>query len=150
MGRPSTHKAQDKFRKLVKSPLFHSFEIFDHNLVCVEQRKATVVLNRPVFTGQVVLDISKEIMYDFHYNVMKKKYGNSIHVLGTDTDSLIYKIETEDFYRDMEKMLDYFDTSDYSPDHFLHSVVSKKVFGKFKDEINGVPIKGFVGLKPKM
>ena len=56
----------------------------------------------------------------------------------------------QDFYRDVEKMLDYFDTSDYSPDHFLHSVVNKKVFGKFKDEMNGVPIKGFVRLKPKM
>lgn len=67
-------------------------------------------------------------MYDYHYNVMKKKYGNSIQVLGTDTDSLIYKIETEDIYRDMEKMLDYFDTSDYSKDHFLQCCQQKSVW----------------------
>jgi len=143
-------KQQDKFRKLVKSPLYHSFEIFDFGLVCVERRKGTVVLNRPVYTGQVVLDISKEIMYDFHYNVIKEKYGDRVQVLGTDTDSLIYKIETQDIYIDMGEMLDYFDTSDYDKEHALYSIVNKKSFGKFKDEMNGVPIKAFVGLKAKM
>ena len=143
-------KNRMKFRKLVRSPLFHSFELFDHGLCAVERRKQSVLLNRPTYTGQAVLDISKEIMYNFHYNVMKKRYGSQITVLGTDTDSLIYEIRTEDIYKDMAEMSSYFDTSDYPPEHPLFSVKNKKMFGKFKDEMNGVPIKSFVGLRPKM
>lgn len=143
-------KQGEKFRKLVKSPLYHSFDIFDYGLVAVERRKAKIHLDRPLYTGQVVLDISKEIMYDFHFNCMKKKYGDAIHVCGSDTDSLIYKIKTDDVYNDMLEMKEWFDTSDYPVNHPLYSVVNKKVLGKFKDEMNGSPIRAFVGLRPKM
>lgn len=60
-------KTRDKFRKLVRSPLFHSFELFDYDMVCVERKEAKVVLNRSLFVGQVCLDISKKIIYDFYY-----------------------------------------------------------------------------------
>lgn len=143
-------KKSEKFKKLVKSPLFHSFEIFDHGLVSVERRKARVVLNRPVYAGQVVLDVSKEIMYNFHYNCMKERYGDRIKVCGSDTDSLIYKVQTDDVYADIKDMAEYFDLSDYPKEHPLHSNVNKKVPGKFKDEMNGEPIKNFIGLRPKM
>ncbi|KAJ1526545.1 hypothetical protein ONE63_008132 [Megalurothrips usitatus] len=143
-------KDKDIFRKLVRSPLFHSFEIFDHGLVAVERRKAKITFNRPAYTGQVILDISKEIMYNFHYNIMKQRYGQDITVLATDTDSLIYKIKTDDVYQDMMDLNQHFDTSDYPEDHALHSLTNKKTYGKFKDEMNGEPIAAFVGLRPKM
>lgn len=59
---------REKLRKLVCSPLctYYSFEVFNHNLVCVERKKGKVVLNRPLFVGQVCLDISKNIMYEFY------------------------------------------------------------------------------------
>ncbi|KAK3910146.1 Peptide methionine sulfoxide reductase MsrA 2, partial [Frankliniella fusca] len=143
-------KKNDKFLKLVRSPLYHSFELFDHGLVAVERKKATIVLNRPVYTGAVILDISKEIMYDFYYNCLKRKYGNNVSVGVTDTDSLLLSIKTNDVYSDMHDLSDHLDTSDYPPDHPLFSVKNKKVLGKFKDELNGVPLKAMVGLRAKM
>jgi len=117
-----------KFKKLVRSPLFHSFDVFDHGLVCVERKKSKVVLNRPVYAGQVVLDVSKEVMCDFHFNCMKKKYGDNIKVCGTDTDSLIYEIKTNDVYEDISQMSEYFDLSDHPKEHWLHSEENKKKF----------------------
>ena len=89
-------------------------------------------------------------MYDFHYGYIKQKYGDKAQLCFTDTDSLLYDIETADIYQDMAKDADKFDTSDYPTDHFLHSVVNKKVIGKMKDETASVPIKEFVGLRSKM
>lgn len=68
----------------------------------------------------------------------------------TDTNSLIYHIETEDVYRDMEKHMDWYDTSDYPKDHFLYSDQNKKRMGFMKDKLSGTPIVGFFGLRAKM
>ncbi len=89
-------------------------------------------------------------MYNFHYNVMKKKYGNNIRLLATDTDSLKYDIKTNDLYDDMNKMSEHFDFSDYPKNHKCYNETNKKVIGKFKDETNGNPIVEFVGLRAKM
>jgi hypothetical protein len=87
---------------------------------------------------------------DFHYNVVLKKYGTNARLLFTDTDSLTYHIHTEDVYRDLEGMKEYFDTSDYPRDHFLYSRDNCKVLGKFKDECSGQSPLSFVGLRSKM
>ena len=100
--------------------------------------------------GASILDISKILMYDFHYNYIKKKYGSYARLLFTDTDSLCYEIETDDIYGDMYENRDLFDTSDYNKDHFLFSTENKKVIGKMKDECAGRVIEEFVGLKSKM
>ncbi|GBL91025.1 hypothetical protein AVEN_184415-1 [Araneus ventricosus] len=89
-------------------------------------------------------------MYDFHYNTILKKYGDKTQLLFTDTDSLCYEITTEDLNKDFENMKDYFDFSDYPPDHALFSVENKKRIGFFKDELNGQPCFEFVGLRSKM
>ena len=68
----------------------------------------------------------------------------------TDTDSLCYEIFTENLPKDLEPHLNLFDTSNYHPDHFLFSLVNKKVIGKFKDELGGLQMGEFVGLKPKL
>ncbi|KAK3731226.1 hypothetical protein QZH41_004694 [Actinostola sp. cb2023] len=139
-----------QLKKLTANPLFDYFRIFDENLVGVNMKKPTLYLNRPIYVGFCILDLSKVLMYDFHYHVIKQKYGNNATLLFTDTDSLCYNIQTEDIYEDMQQDHDLYDTSEYPRDHVLHSTVNKKVLGKMKDETHGLPIEEFVGLRPKM
>ena len=92
-------------------------------------------------------------MFDFHYNYTKNKYNNSAELLFTDTDSLMYQIQTDDFYEDISLDIEEkFDTSDYPPDHEsgILTVVNKTVIGMFKGEVAGKEITHFVGLKPKL
>ena len=100
-----------------------------------------------------ILDLSKTLMYDFHYNYIKQKYGDKAKLLFTDTDSLMYEIQTEDFYKDISvDVKDRFDTSDYSPNHpsGKPSGLNKKVIGIFRDEAGGKVIDEFVGLRAKL
>ena len=97
-----------------------------------------------------ILDLSKTLMYDFHYNYIKNKYGDRAKLLFTDTDSLTYEIEAEDVYQDVWCDKDKFDNSDYPENSQNHDKTNKKVIGKFKDEAACIPIVEFVGLKPKM
>ena len=90
-------------------------------------------------------------MYDYHYNYVKKEYpGEWSKLLFTDTDSLVYRIRTDDLFRDMLKDQDKFDFSGYPKDHPCFSNANKKVIGKMKDELNGSLMKEFVGLRAKM
>ncbi len=138
------------FEKLVCKPTFKSFKIFSEDLTAVHLAKQQIELNKPTYVGLSVLELSKLIMFQFHYDCMKSLYGDRAKLLMTDTDSLIYDIETEDLYDDMVNNLHWFDTSDYPKNHSAYSEVNKKVLGKFKDETNGNPIVEFVGLRPKM
>ena len=100
-----------------------------------------------------ILDLSKNLMYDFHYNYIKNKYGTKTKLLFTDTNSLMYEIESEDFYADIADDVDeWFDTSDYPKDHpsGIRTRINKKVIGKFKDEACGKQIEEFVGLRAKL
>ena len=103
-------------------------------------------LNRPIYVGFFILDMSKTLMYDFHYNHIKKMYGSSATLLFTDTDSLAYVIQTND----MMNSIYLYDTSDYPNYSQLFSLKNKKIIGKMKDETFGNPIHAFVGLKSKM
>ena len=97
-----------------------------------------------------ILDLSTTLMYDFHYNYIKKKYGDKARLLFTDTDSLTYEIEAEDVYKDFWNDKDKFHNSDYPESSPYFDKTNKKVIGKFKDEAAGVPIREFVGLRSKM
>lgn len=141
---------QSKARKLTNKPTFHAFKIFNKDLVAVHMLKQKLYLNRPIYVGFSILDMSKTLMYDFHYNYMKQKYGQKAQLLFTDTDSLCYSVYTHDIYNDMLNDKEFFDTSEYKHNHPLHSMVNKKVLGKMKDETHGIPIHEFVGLKSKM
>jgi hypothetical protein len=127
-----------KLKKLVAKPSFKRFKIFNEDLVGVEMKRVTIELNRPAYLGAQILDISKNLMTTFHYEVMKQKYGDQIELLFTDTDSLCYEITTDDVYEDMKNFQDCFDTSNYDKDHPLYCDKNKKVPGKFKDELGGV------------
>ncbi|XP_073244701.1 uncharacterized protein [Porites lutea] len=106
-----------------------------------------------VYVGQAILDLSKTLMFDFHYNYIKDKYGKKAELLFTDTDSLMYQIKTKDFYEDIcYDIKNKFDTSDFPSDHpsGITTGVNKKVIGMFKDEASGKQITHFVGLRPKL
>ena len=116
-------------------------------------KKTGLYMNKPVYLGACILDLSKTIMYDFHYNYIKPKYGDKAKLLFTDTDSLAYEIETEDFYKDISgDVINRFDTSDYPDKHpsGIPTGINKKVLGMFKDEAMGRSIKEFVGLRAKL
>ena len=142
-----------KALKLSSRPNFDRCTIFDRNLIAIHMKKTEVYFNKPVYVGQAILDLSKTLMFDFHYNYIKDKYGKKAELLFTDTDSLMYQIKTKDFYEDIyDDVKNKFDTSDYPSDHpsGILTGVNKKVIGMFKDEASGKQITHFVGLRPKL
>ena len=144
---------KEKFKKLVAKPNFRSRKIFSENLVSVHMKKTSLTMNKPVYLGMCILELSKTIMFDFHYNYIKLKYGDKAKLLFTDTDSFMYEIETEDFYKDIAgDVKDRFDTSDYPENHpsGIPTGINKKVLGMMKDEAAGKIIKEFVGLRSKL
>ena len=100
--------------------------------------------------GVCILDLSKTLMYDFHYNYIKKKYNDKAELLFTDTDSLTYEIETEDVYKDFWSDKYTFDNSEYPENSPYFDKSNKKVIGKFKDEASRIPVDKFIGLRSKM
>ena len=142
--------SKEKLLKLASKPTYVSSKIFNENLVAVHKIKETLTLNRPAYVGMCILDLSKTLMYDFHYNYIKNKYGDKAKPLFTDTDSLTYEIETKDVYKDFWNDKDKFDNSDYPENSQYFNKTNKKVIGKFKDEAAGIPITEFVGLRSKM
>ena len=141
---------EKKLDKLTSKPTYVSSKIFNENLMAVHKIKEALTLNRPAYVGMCILDLSKTLMYDFHYNYIKERYGDRAKLLFTDTDSLTYEIETEDVYKDFWNDKDMFDNSDYPENSSYYCNANKKVIGKFKDEACGVSIVEFVGLKSKM
>ncbi|CAG8637950.1 8254_t:CDS:2 [Ambispora gerdemannii] len=106
--------------RLISDPAFVSRKIFyGTNLVAVHRRQTNVKLNKPEYVGACILDLSKYYMYDFWYGYLKKKYGDRVKLLYTDTDSLIIEIEMENIYQDMIDDCDLFDFSDYPKDHWV-------------------------------
>ena len=141
---------EKRLRKLIASPAFNRSKIFDEDLAALHMNKSHLYLNRPVYVGMSILDLSKHLMYDFYYNTLKKQYGDRCEVLYTDTDSLLLEIQTEDVYQDMLENIYLYDTSDYPQNSPLYNTANKKRLGKFKDECSGIPISEYVSLRPKM
>ena len=144
---------KEEYLKNVTKPNFKSGTILGPNLMGYEMGKVRVVMNKPVYLGQVTLDLSKTIMYEFHYDYMIPKYGDRLKLCYMDTDSLIYSIKTEDFYADIADDVETrFDTSGYPNDGSRPLPVgkNKKVIGLMKDELGGETMKEFVSLRPKM
>ena len=126
------------------------FTIFNDNLVGVHIRKTEVELNKPIYMGQCILDDSKLLMYDFHYNFMLKKFKReNIDLLFTDTDSLAYHTRNQDINEIIKENKDKFDLSNYPKEHPLYDKTNMKVIGKFKNE-SPKEIKEFIGLRSKL
>ena len=142
-----------KAERLAAKPNFKHCNIFSEDLIAIHMKKTFLTFNKPVYLGMCILDLSKTLMFDFHYSYIKKKYGDKAKLLFTDTDSLMYEIQTEDFYEDIKgDVKDRFDTSDYPSNHpsGIPTGCNKKVLEMFKDEAGGKIIDKFVGLRAKL
>ena len=140
----------EKLRKIIAKPNFNRRIKFSDELSAIHVNKTSLTLNKPIYVGFSVLDLSKHLMYDWYYNKLKKKYGENCTLLYTDTDSLLVDIKTEDVYKDMTETKEEYDFSDYPKDHPLFDETNKKVLGKMKDECAGAPISEYIGLRPKL
>ena len=123
-----------------------SQKIFDNNFVPMRKSKVSLKLNKPAYIGTCILELSKVLMYELHYDYIKNKYDNKSKLLFTDTDNLMYEIKTEDVYKDFSSDKEMFDFRNYLK---YYDDSNKLVIGKLKDETGGAAIDEFVGLKPK-
>ena len=104
---------QKKLSKFVSKPTYVNSKIFNEDLVAVHKIKETLTLDRPAYVGMCILDLSKTLVYEFHYNYVKSRYNNKATLLFTDTDSICYEIETKDNYKELLEDKQLFDNSDY-------------------------------------
>ena len=141
-----------QLKKLTCKKNLKGVRVFSKELMSVHMANTKVKITKPIYIGACVLDTSKIPMYDFHYNYIKKKYGNKSKLLDIDTDGVKYYIITEDVYKDMNENIDVFDTSNYPTNHpsGIRSGVNKKIPGKFKDELGGKIIKEYAGVRSKL
>ena len=139
-----------KRNKLISEPNYYTMNYISKDLSIIEMNKTRVKMNKPIYVGLSILDISKILMYEFWYNYMKPKYGNDVKLCYMDTDSFVKNIKTEDFYKDIANDVEKrFDTSNYEVDRPLPTGKNKKVIGLMKDELGGKIFTEFVTLRPK-
>ena len=141
----------DKKRsKLVSEPNYHTMNYISEVLSIIEMKRTKVKMNKPIYLGLSILEISKLLMCEFWYHCIKPKYGDYVKLCCMDTDSFIMYIKTEDFYKDIANDVEKrFDISSYECDRPLPTGKNKKVFGLMKDELGGRVITEFVALRPK-
>ena len=139
-----------KHQKIVGNPCFKTSKIINEDLVASTLGYPAVKVKKPFYMGMTILELAKVHMYNFHYNVMKKKFKDKLQLLYTDTDSLLYEISDENMISKLSELKKYFDFSNYDPSHCLYNNEQKKVPGLFKDEAAGAHILEFVGLRSKM
>ena len=143
-------KSDKKRNKLVSEPNFHTMKLIDNNLAIIEMEKVKVKMNKPIYLGLSILDISKITMYEFWYDYVKIKYEDKARLCYMDTDSFVVNIKTKDVYKDISQDINKrFDASKYTFDRPLPIGINKKVIGLMKDELGGDIITEFVALRPK-
>ena len=136
------------FWKYTSRPNHITHKIFGKNYAAIHEIKPVLTLNKPIYLGFTVLELSKWLMYDFHYNFIKKHFDAELFF--TDTDSFTYEIKSEDIYDELFKHKNLFDFSNYPKDSQFFDQTNKNVIGKMKDVPKGKIIDGFVGLKSNM
>ena len=136
------------FLKYTGRPTYVTHKLFDRDFAAIHEIKPVLMLNKPIYVGFTVLDLSKWMMYDFHYNFIKKNFNAEL--LLPDKDSLTYEIKSGNVFEEFFKWKELFDFTNYSKDSKLYDDTNKKVIGKMKDEYGGVIIDQFIGLKSKM
>ena len=158
MENPRNHRdirvvKTDKRRSILASkPNYHSTKYILKDLLIMDMRKTEVTMNKPIYVGQAILDISKTLMYEFWYDYIKQKYGDKARLCYTDTDSFVMYIKTEDFYKDIAGGVErWFDTSNYDKKDKRPLPIgkNKKVIGMFKDELGGKVMTEFCALRAK-
>ena len=141
------NNAKDYVRSISK-PSFISQKIFSKNFVAIHEIKPFLTLNKPIYVGFRILDLSKLLIYEFNYKYIKSEFDANL--LFKDTGSLVYEIKTEDVYEDFYEDKKLLDLSDYPLNSKFFDPVNKKIIGKMKDEFKGKIISESIGLKSKM
>ena len=143
----------DKKRcQLVSEPNYHTTKRFSEDLIAIEMKKTEIKMNKPIYLALVILDISKTLMNEFWYDYLKPKYDNNIELCYMATDSFIFHVETENFYKDISNDVDNrLHTSAYSKDlnRALPIGKNKKVLGMMQDELCRKVITHFCALRAK-
>ena len=136
--------------QLVSEPNYHTTKCFSENLLAIEMKKTKAKMNKPVYLGLSILEISKILMHEFWHDYMKPNYGDNVKLCYMDTDGFIMHIKTKDFYKDIAYDVEKrFDTSNYEVNRPLPTGKNKKVIGLMKDELGGKIMTEFVALRPK-
>ena len=146
-------KSQEKYARYVMKPNFKDGNPFSKRLYAVKMGKTEIKMNKPVYLRQAILDLSKTLMYEFHYDYMRLRYGNKVELCYMDTDSFVCEIKAHDFYRDIVADVEKrFDTSGYSngENRPLPIGKNKQVTGLIKDELDGKIMKEFVAFSAKI
>ena len=138
----------EDFLKYTSKPTYITHKIFVNDYAAIYEIKPVLILNKPIYVGFTVLDLSKWKMYDFHYSFIKKNFDAAL--LFTETDSHTYELKSGNIYEEFFQWKDLFDFSNYSKDSKFFDETNKKVIGKMKDEFGGVIVNEFFGLKSKM
>ena len=125
--------------KLVSEPNYHTTKHFSENLIAIEMKKTKIKMNKPIYLGASILDISKGLMHEFRYDYLKPMCNDKVKLCYTDTDSFIINLKTEDFYKDIANDVERFDTSNYDKNDKRSLTIdkNKKVIGLYKDELGG-------------
>ena len=139
-----------KRSKLVSEPNYHTINLISEHLSIIEMKKTKVKMNKPIYLGLSILEISKTLMYEFWFDYMKPKYNNDVKLCYMDTDSFIMNIKANDFYKNIANDVENrFDTSNYEVNRPLPTGKNKKIIGLMKDYLGGKIITEFVTLRPK-
>ena len=141
-----------KRNKLPSEPNYYSTKFISKRLLIMEMKRTEVKINKPIYLGQAVLDLSKTLMFEFWYDYLKPIYGDKIRLCYTDTDSFIMHIKTDDFYKDISADVDkWFDTSNFNKNDNRPLEIGKytKVLSKFKDELGGKIMTKLCALRTK-
>ena len=143
-------KTEKKRSKLVSEPNYHTINLISEDLSIIEMKKTKVKMNKPIYLGLSILEISKILMYEFWYDYIKPKYDNDVKLCYMDTDSFMMNIKTNYFYEDITNDVENrFDTSNYEVNRPLPMGKNKKVISLMKDELGGEIITELVTLRPK-
>ena len=137
----TTDKTGNQF---ASGPNYRKIKYFSESVMAIEIKKTKVKMNKPAYLSMSILDISKTLMYEFWYDHIKPKYQDKAKLCYMDTDSFIFYIKTEDFYKDIANDVEkWFDTSNYDKDDKKPLPIgkNKKVNGLFKGELEGKIIK---------
>ena len=146
-------KSQEKYARYVMKPNFKDGNPFSKRLYAVKMGKTEIKMNKPVYLRQAILDLSKTLMYEFHYDYMRLRYGNKVELCYMDNNSFVYEIKAHEFYRDIAADVEKrFDTNGYSngENRPLPIRKNKQVTGLIKDELDGKIMKEFVAFSAKI
>ena len=137
------NKTED-FLKYTSKPTYITHKICGKDYAAIHENKPVLIVNKPIYVGFTVLDLSKWKMYDFHYNFIKNNFDAELFF--TDTDSLTYEIKSENVYEEFFKQKDLLDFRNYTKDSNFFNETNKNVIGKMKDEFDGVIVNEFFRL----